>query len=195
MAPIPRTFRICRTAALCVGVAGGESGLIFQDSAIRRMTYTQETTLVFQIERISQDIGLYAPYSLTRAGQVLFFLSPQGLNRVAPGEFPVEIGKGKFNRTLMNDLDRSQLQFAIGASDARQSRLLLAYNSISNSDTTHYDKFLCYDYLLDRATIIPIQGEYIFTMAQPGITLEGLDTLASIGYHSIGGGIWNGRCF
>jgi hypothetical protein len=159
------------------GVAGGESGLIFQDSAIRKMTYTQDTTLVFQIERISQDIGLYAPYSLTRAGQVTFFVSPQGLNRVAPGEFPVEIGKGKFNRTLMADLDRGDLYLTIGASDPRQSRLLLAYNSIGNSDSTRFDKLLCYDFLLDKATIIPLQGEYIFTTAQPGLTMDGLDSI------------------
>ena len=92
------------------GVGGGESGIIFQDFAIRKMTYTQETTLVFQIERVSQDKGLYGPYTVVRAGEILFFLSPQGLHRIAPGELPVEVGKGKFNRTLMADIDRANLQ-------------------------------------------------------------------------------------
>ena len=154
------------------GVAGGESGIILQDSAIRKMTYTQDVTLVFQIERVSQDKGLYAPYSLTRAGEVVFFLTSQGLFRVAPGELPTEVGKAKFDRTLMADIDRGNLQLAIGAADPRQSRILLAYRSVGNS-TPFYDKFLCYDYLLDRASIIPTMGEYLFATAQPGTTLEG----------------------
>ena len=132
---------------------------------------------MFQIERVSQDKGLYGPYSVTRAGEIVFFLTPQGLYRVSPGELPVEIGKAKFNRTLMADIDRGNLQLAIGAADPRQSRLLLAYRSVGNS-TPFYDKFLCYDYLLDRASIIPIMGEYLFATAQPGITLEGLDTIS-----------------
>ena len=71
---------------------------------------------------------------MTRAGEIVFFLTPQGLYRVAPGELPVEIGKAKFNRTLMADIDRGNLQLAIGAADPRQSRMLLAYKSIGNSN-------------------------------------------------------------
>src|SRR6266702_4777902 len=48
------------------GVAGGESGVIFQDQAIRRMSYVPGSPIIFQIDRITQDKGLYAPIS-TRA--------------------------------------------------------------------------------------------------------------------------------
>jgi hypothetical protein len=50
------------------GVAGGEFGTVFQDQAIRRMSYIPGSPLIFQIERIAQDLGLFAPYSIVRAG-------------------------------------------------------------------------------------------------------------------------------
>lgn len=160
------------------GVGGGEgSAFIFQDFAIRSMTYTGEPVIVFQIQRISQDRGLYGPYTLTRAGEQLFFLAPQGLHSIAPGGLPNEIGKGKFNRTLMADIDRGNLQLAIGAIDPRQSRIFLAYKSNGNPNLT-YDKLLCYDFLLDKASLSPLAGEYFLALSQPGITLEGLDALA-----------------
>src|SRR5436853_306708 len=60
------------------GVAGGEYGNIFQDGAIRRMTFAPGSPFVFQIERIAEDRGLYAPYSLIRSGDRIFFLSADG---------------------------------------------------------------------------------------------------------------------
>ncbi|WP_204270152.1 hypothetical protein, partial [Klebsiella aerogenes] len=35
------------------GVAGGESGIIFQDQAIRRMSYVPGSPVIFQIDRIT----------------------------------------------------------------------------------------------------------------------------------------------
>lgn len=156
------------------GVAGGESGVILQDNAIRKMTYTQEVTLVFQIERISQDKGLYAPYSLTRAGDTIFFMGGAGVFNLVPGGLPTEIGKAKFNRFLMNDLDRTRLDLVIGASDPRQSRLLLTYRSAMATTSGLFDKIIIYDYLLDKASLLPLTGEYLCTMAQAGTTLENL---------------------
>jgi hypothetical protein len=158
------------------GVAGGESGLIFQDNAIRRMTFAPGTDFVFQIERISQDKGLYAPYTIIRAGERVFFLSIDGLNLISPLQgYPVQIGKERFDRTFLADLDRSNLQLCIGANDPRGSRVFWAYKSASGSGNV-YDKLLCYDYVLDRATIVPMRGEYLVQMAQPSISLDAMDT-------------------
>src|SRR5258708_23749709 len=60
------------------GVAGGEAGIIFQDQAIRRMSYVPGSPIIFQIDRITQDKGLYAPYSIIRAGERIFFYAGQG---------------------------------------------------------------------------------------------------------------------
>ena len=99
------------------GVAGGEFGNIFQDTAIRRMIYAPGSPVIFQIERISDDRGLYAPYSLIRSGDKIFFLGPQGFQQMEPAGYPLPIGKEKVDRTVLADIDAGNLQLVLGASD------------------------------------------------------------------------------
>lgn len=160
------------------GVAGGEFGTIFQDQAIRRMSYIPGSPLIFQIERISQDHGLYAPYSLIRAGDKLFFHSAKGFHRIDPGGYPVQIGRERVDRTFFADLDKGNLQLFVGAADPRSSRVFWSYKS-ANGDTGLYDKILGYDYALDRWFPLMASGEYLLGMSQTGLTLESLDALSS----------------
>lgn len=159
------------------GVAGGEQGIIFQDGSIRRMTYAPGSPTIFVIQRIAEDKGLYAPYSLIRSGDRIFFLSSQGFNGMQAGGLPETIGKERVDRAFFADLDRGNLQLVIGASDPRSSRVFWAYKS--NSGTAGlFDKLLCYDWALNRFAAITVSGEYIGSMSQPGMTLEGLDSLS-----------------
>lgn len=156
------------------GVAGGEFGVIFQDRAIRRMTYSPGSPYVFDIIRISSDDGLFAPYSIINAGERVFFLSPQGFKMLLPGLYPQAIGKEKVDRTFFNDVDTANLQLVIGAVDPRKTRAYWAYKSI-NGASGAFDKILSYDWALDRWSLLKVSGEYLCTMSQPGITLEGVD--------------------
>ena len=160
------------------GVAGGESGIVFQDQAIRRMSYIPGSPLIFQIERIAQDKGLFGPYSIIRAGELIFFHSAHGLYKIAPGGIPEQIGREKVDRTFFDDLDKTALQLFIGAADPRSTRVFWAYKSTSGT-TGLYDKILGYDYALDRFFPLSMTGEYILGMSQPGITLENLDSISS----------------
>lgn len=160
------------------GVAGGEFGTIFQDQAIRRMSYIPGSPLIFQIERIAQDLGLFAPYSIVRAGSLIFFHSAQGFYKIAPGGIPEQIGREKVDRTFFDDLDKTELRMFIGASDPRSTRALWAYKSTSGT-TGLYDKIIGYDYALGRFFPLSMTGEYLLGMSQPGITLENLDTLSA----------------
>lgn len=157
------------------GVAGGENGIIFQDSAIRRMSYVG-SPLIFQIERVAQDKGIFAPYSIVRAGDRIFYHSVQGFFVIEPGSYPREIGRERIDRTFFSDLDKDNLQFFIGVADPRGSRAMWSYKS-TNGSAGAFDKILCYDYVLDKWTTASVSGEYILPMSQPGITLEGLDSL------------------
>jgi hypothetical protein len=159
-------------------VAGGEFGTVFQDQAIRRMSYIPGSDLIFQIERIAQDQGLFAPYSIVRAGIYTFFHSAQGFFKIAPGGLPEPIGREKVDRTFFNDLDKTELRMFIGASDPRSTRVFWAYKSTSGT-TGLYNKIIGYDYVLDRFFPITMSGEYLLGMSQPGITLESLDSISS----------------
>lgn len=160
------------------GVAGGEFGIVFQDQAIRRMSYIPESNIIFQIERIAQDKGLFGPYSIVRAGDLIFFHSAQGFYKIAPGGFPEAIGREKVDRTFFDDLDKTELRMFIGASDPRGTRAFWAYKSTSGT-TGLYDKIIGYDYLLDRFFPVSMVGEYLLGMSQPGITLENLDSISA----------------
>lgn len=160
------------------GVAGGEFGTIFQDQAIRRMSYIPGSPLVFQIERISQDKGLYAPYSIIRAGERIFFYAGQGFQVIARGGLPEQIGRERVDRTFALDLDKGNLQLFIGAADPRSTKVYWAYKSTSGLSDL-YDKVIGYDYALDRWFPVSASGEYLLGISQGGLTLENLDSISS----------------
>ena len=116
------------------GVAGGEAGIIFQDQAIRRMSYVPGSPIIFQIDRITQDKGLYAPYSIIRAGERIFFYAGQGFHKIEPGGVPEQIGLERVDRTFLADLDKGNLQLFMGAADPRSSRVYWAYKSVCRDD-------------------------------------------------------------
>src|SRR5262249_53204678 len=132
---------------------------------------------VFQIERIAEDRGLYAPYSLIRSGDKIFFLSADGFMWMAPSGYPAPIGKERVDRTFLGDLDKSNLQLVLGASDPRNARVMWAYKSASGT-AGQFDKLLCYDYVLDRWSPAGMSGEYLGSLSQPGVTLESLDAIS-----------------
>lgn len=160
------------------GVAGGEFGIIFQDQAIRRMSYVPGSPIIFQIDRISQDKGLYAPYSIIRAGETIFFYAGQGFHKIEPGGIPEQIGRERVDRTFLNDLDKSNLQLFMGVSDPRGSRVYWAYKS-TNGLTDLFDKIIGYDKALDKFFPISISGQYLLGISQTGLTLENLDNISS----------------
>jgi len=159
------------------GVAGGESGVIFQDTTMRRMTYTAGTT-VFQIERITEDSGLLGPYSIIRAGDRIFYLSAKGFQVVGPGIPPTPIGKERIDRTFTADFDANNLQLLIGVADPNSTRVFWCYKSKASGNTAVFDKMLCYDWGLDRWVPISMTGEYAASLAAPGTTLDALDSIS-----------------
>lgn len=160
------------------GVAGGESGIIFQDQAIRRMSFVPGSPIIFQIDRITQDKGLYAPYSIIRAGDTIYFYAGQGFHKIVPGGAPEQIGREKVDRTFLADLDKGNLQLFMGVADPRSTRIYWAYKSVSGS-VGLYDKLLGYDTLLDRFFPITASGEFLVGISQSGLTLENLDSISS----------------
>ncbi len=160
------------------GVAGGEFGIVFQDQAIRRMSFIPGSDLVFQIERIAEQLGLFAPYSIVRAGDKVFFHSAKGFYKIEPGGVPVQIGREKVNRSFFNELDKTELRMFIGAADPRSSVAPWAYKSPTGTPGL-FDKLIRSDDALDRFFPITTSGEYLLSLSQPGITLENLDSLSS----------------
>ena len=159
------------------GVAGGEFGVIFQDQVIRSMSYIVGSAVIFQIEKIADQMGLAAPYSVVKGGSTVYFYSNKGFQKIEPGGVPVQIGRERVDRTFLSNLDIGSLQLFMGASDPRASRVYWAYKSTSGQ-TGLYDTILGYDSVLDKWFQIAMTGEYLTPISQSGITLEALDAIA-----------------
>ncbi len=160
------------------GIAGGDqSGVIFQDQAIRSMAYVAGSPLIFQIERISAGNGLYAPYSIVTAGENIFFFSNKGFMMIPPGGVPTQIGRERVDRTFLQNLDNGNLQLFQGASDPRSTRVYFAYKSLAGK-AANFDTLLGYDYVLDRWFTVSISGQYLLGISQSGLTLQSLDPIA-----------------
>jgi hypothetical protein len=159
------------------GVAGGEYGVIFQETAMRRLVYVPGSPVIFNIERLTEDKGLMAPYSLIRAGDKIFFLAAQGFHGMSSAGLPEPIGKERFDRTFLGDYDTGAVQMIIGAADPAATRVYWAYKSQGGSAGL-FDKVLVWDYALGRGSIITASGEYLASLAAPGATLESLDSIS-----------------
>jgi len=160
-------------------VVGGEYGYIFQDNAIRRLTYQPGAAVSMRIDLLAADKGIFSPLCATQVGTHVFFISQEGIHKIDPLSYPTNIGKERVNRTFFADVDATEPGLILAVPDPNNSRVFWTYKS-SGGTSGLFDKMLVYDYLLDRfAPITGISGEYVGTFAQPGTTLEALDTVNS----------------
>lgn len=172
----------------CHAISGGDAyGVIFQDEAIRSLTYAPGSAVVFQITRISTQDTLFAEYSVINAGTRTFFLSAQGFKVIVAGGEPVAIGKEQVDGFFFEDVDRNNLQLVIGVADPSGTRVGWAYKSQAGL-TGLFDKILWFDWSIkDRPwSIVPMSGQYLGYLAKPGLTLEGLDAIAPGGLTVLG---------
>ncbi len=159
-----------------MGAAGGETGVVFQSNAIRRMTYVGGDT-VFEFERIVEGEGLASPYSIIRAGARTFFLGTSGFQSITAGQYPVNISKERFYRFFLDEWDDGAQELMIGVNEAESTRVWWFYKSQGSADS-QFNRAILYDYGLERPTYVTgISGEYVATLSQPGVTLEGLEDL------------------
>ncbi len=167
------------------GVSGGEYGVIFQDTSLRRLLYSPGSPFVFQIDRIAVDDGLLTPYSLVQSGNNVFWLGPFGFKMLAPGGLPTPIGKERVDRTFLADCDFAHPELLQGANDPTHTRVMWAYKSNSNSMNTA-DKLLVYDWALDRWTTVSSGGFgggvfNLTPLARVTVSLEGVDAAFGTG--------------
>lgn len=162
-------------------ISGGDAyGLVFQDESIRSLTYAPGSAAIFQINRISTQESLFAEYSVINAGDKTFYCGAAGFKMVVAGGAPVAIGKERVDRFFFGDVDRGNLQLVIGACDPTATRVYWAYKS-GQGNAGLFDKILCYDWSIGQGgewSLIPMSGEYLASLAKPGLTLEQLDAIA-----------------
>lgn len=160
-----------------LGVAGGEFGVVFQETAIRRMTYLPGDERIFQFDRIVEGEGLRAPYSVVSAGSRIFFLGTAGFQMIMGGAPPVNISKERFQRFFNADWDSAAMNLMQGVNEPNSSRVWFFYKSLQGS-VGLFNRAILYDWVLERPTYVEAYGgEFCAMMTKPGVTLDHLPDL------------------
>jgi hypothetical protein len=160
-------------------MSGGDAfGLMFQQESMRSVTYAPGSSTVFQINRISTQETLFADYSIINVGDRTFYIAASGFKMVVGSGNPQPIGKERVDRWFFANVDSSELQLCIGASDPTATRVYWAFKSLQSGADDRFDLVISYDYVLDKWTLLQISGQFLATLAKPGLTLEQLDQIA-----------------
>ena len=163
-------------------IVGGESfGIIFLERAIYRMDYVG-TPLIFQFNKIADNIGAFAPKSVASFGSDIFFLAQDGFYKIAGGQQLIPIGKGRVDEFFLNDVT-SNFEGITSAIDPNNSLVVWSYRGSGATGTsTINNKLLCYNFNVDKWSTGSGQDlQFINSASQEAFTtLESLDVLGDL---------------
>jgi len=172
------------------GVIGGEFGTILQDQMIRRMTFSPGSDVIFEIQKIAENLGALGPYAICSGGDLHFFVTPKGFYQINNSGGLTPIGEEKVNRTFFDSYDTAAPQLLQAVADPNNNLAVFVWKSASSSQLL-FDTALAYNYVLQRWAPLSITGEALAQLAAPGLTMEALDAIAP-GSQTISGAADNG---
>jgi hypothetical protein len=175
------------------GLGGYGPGIVFQDSAIRRMTFSPGEANGYIIDQVASDRGCIAPYSIVSVGNLVFFLSRDGFWTIDPTAGINPIGIAEVDQWFFDNASASFLTYCQGTADPIKHRVYWAF--WSTAATTYADIVLCYDWVYKEWTYARIGVETLVNYVQPSLTLEQLDaygTLDTLPY-SLDSNFWLGK--
>ena len=150
------------------GLTGGEFGLILQERAIVRMTYSG-SPYFFQFDTISKNLGCTEPGSVTKYGNVTYFLAENGFF-TCDGQTITAIGNEKVDKWFYQNANPSLLNTMSATVDP--FRKLVIWNFAN----TFGGRFLLmYNWQVQKWTYGETDVDYLASVATPGDTLESID--------------------
>ena len=156
------------------GLVGGEYGLVFQRDAINRFSYVG-TPLIFQRDKVSENLGALTPYGIASSGRMVFFLSERGFYMYQDGSIRA-IGENKVDSTFFSTYSISDIRTSIScAIDPKKSLVIWSMPG----------RLWVYNWDLDRWTDIEIDTNGVSVAFTANVSLEDIDTLYPSGIDSV----------
>lgn len=152
-----------------VRIIGGEYGIILQKSAIRRVTYTGVTSVWFQFDVISPEIGCMAAGSVANTGRLIFFLSERGFE-LCDGESVVPIGEETVNRWFFDTYSRADIANIWSAVDPRRNEVLWGMPGSPGM-------ILRYNWVLKKWSTTQTNISGLFTGLTSAVSIDALDAI------------------
>lgn len=179
-------------------VAGGQNtGIVVMQKEIWRMTYVGGS-VIFQFDRVAEQVGTPVPRSVASYGDKTFFLSESGPALLA-GNDVIPIGDDKVDNYFYGRVNRNYLRSrTMAVSDPKGRAVLLAYPGPTSSDGTLTHALVCAITNRYRWTEIEKNLEVLLNGLTVGLTLNDLTTLYGTLDNvpfSLGSAVWQGGSF
>lgn len=173
------------------GFLGGGHGLVFQEAAIRRMTFEGSPT-VFRFDKIATDLGATVPNSVAGWGDLGFFCHRSGFYMIQNGQQIRPIGRDRVDRWFWGLLDQSNMHRVTATVDPLNALYIVSFPTGSGGTPSY---LLIYNWKADRWSYALSTVEMIYAGAtQQSWTLEDLDSFSSIESvpYSLDSSYWTG---
>jgi hypothetical protein len=132
------------------GFANGDQfGLIFQKSAITRVNYVGPP-VVFQFDKISEQIGCPYPRSIVQVGGMTYFIAANGIHRTNGVEVE-NIGMDRVNNFFVNAHGSSAKERVYGAHNRYRNLIYWTFCDTSDVDSTP-SGLIIYNHVSNRFT-------------------------------------------
>lgn len=155
---------------------GGEYGVIFQQSVIRRMDFSGVPT-VFDLPIVDSQRGTPIPRSAVNYGTNTFYIAEDGFF-VFTGTGSLPIGTERIDRRFWNEFNVSNRLKVSAAVDPTRKIVCWLYPGEGNSNNVP-NKMMAYRWDLGRWSEILIDATLITRTLTQGYTLEGLDAVGA----------------
>lgn len=154
-------------------VGGADYGVIFQETAIRRMAYTGGAA-IFDLNPMDRRRGTPIPNSVIGHGRRVFYISEEGVF-VFTGTESVPIGANRFDRWFWDQFDVANAHFVSAGIDPENKLIAWSFPGEGSSGTPN--RILLYNWEVDRAAYVELEVELIVSALTQAFTLEDLDTI------------------
>lgn len=151
-------------------IQGGEFGIVLSEWSIWRMTFVGPP-LIFQFDEIETRQGTFAPRSVVKYRDVVYYLGQDGFFRTSGSGASQSIGQNRIDDFVLSDLSPDTKSTVISAVDNFNKRVNWIYPS-SGSSNGIPDKLVSYDVVNDRWGNAEIDLEYIGYLRSEGLDMD-----------------------
>lgn len=158
-------------------VLGGEYGVVLQERSIWRMNFVG-SPLIFQFDKIQDNIGAYVPQAAIRFQNLVFFLAQEGFYSFDGSQLD-PIGRGKVDKFFFADLSANNINRINAAVDPQNKLVMWAYPSGSTVGGNP-DKLLIYSWAFKKWSLVEgLNIQLLLSSLSTGYTLDGLDAVTT----------------
>lgn len=162
-----------------MGIAGGETGIILQRSAVKRATYNGDGVTWWTFDELANDVGCMAKGSVAQAGNLVFWLSEEGF-KVSDRNTIEPIGKEKIDNEFFSLYSREDIEGMTCAVDPRTTAVMWAIRGTPG-------RIWLYDWTLKEWATIDIPLSAVFSGFTSSLSIDSMDALFPGGIDTIPG--------